>query len=55
MKYRDVGAMTSVERRKAMEKAAEKQKQKEREKSRPMNPERDFTWNNTTFESNDYE
>lgn len=54
-KYRDLGSMTSIERRKAMEKAAEKQKQKEREKTRPMNPERDFTWDNTNFESNDYD
>lgn len=54
-KYRDVAAMTSIERRKAMEKAAEKQKQKEREKTRPMNPDSDFTWGNTNFESNDYD
>ncbi|MEG0062964.1 MAG: hypothetical protein RR740_00025 [Pseudomonas sp.] len=47
--------MSSIERRKAMEKAAEKQRAKDRERTRPMNPDSDFTWGNTTFERSDYE
>lgn len=55
MKPGSASTLDAAERRKILEKAAEKQRQKERERTRPMNPDRDFTWENTTFENGSYD
>lgn len=43
------------ERQRIMEQVAEEHRRRQNEQSRPMNPDRDFTWDKTNFESNDYE
>jgi len=42
-----------IRRREIIEKAA--QKAREKEERRPMNPDYDFSWENTNFERNDYD